>query len=56
MFISICIGVRQIDLSSGRADIGKGIQDMGELVGREVLRLVVSAVNCLDWVSVDQSR
>ena len=49
MFVSIGVRVRQIDLSSVRADISKGIKDMGELVSREALRLEVSAIDSLFW-------
>ena len=36
-----------------RADIGKGVQDMGQFVRRQILGVVVAAVDCLYPVRTD---
>jgi hypothetical protein len=39
--------VGEEDLAGLRVDIGEGVEDVGEFVDGEVLRVVVSAVDCL---------
>lgn len=47
MFVNVGIRVRQIDLSSVRVDISKGVKNMSELISRETLRLEVSTIDSL---------
>ena len=47
MFLRISIGIRKVDLARFRSHIGKGIENVGELVNREILRVVATAVDCL---------
>jgi hypothetical protein len=47
VLIRVGPGVGQIDLASLWPDIGKGIQNVSELPGRQVLRIEVATINSL---------
>lgn len=44
--------ISQVDLPSFRSDVGKCVQNMGELLRWDVLRLMIPAIDCpIDEVS-----
>jgi len=45
VFVGVCPAVGQVDLAALGADVGESVQNMGELVGWDILRLVVAAVD-----------
>ena len=55
MLVGVCVCVGQINLA-GRADIGKCVEDVGELRRRQLGRLVVAAVDSPGLMSVDLFR
>ena len=49
-------GVGEVDFARFRADVGEGVEDVGELFGGEVLGLVVAAVAGGGGVAVSVGR
>jgi hypothetical protein len=47
MFLYIRIGIREVDFARFRSHIGKGVENVGEVVNREILGVVETAVDCL---------
>ena len=47
MFLCISIGIREVDFARFRSHIGKGVENVGEVVNREILRVVATTVDCL---------
>ena len=45
MLVSVGPAVGQEDLASVILDVGKGVQDVGKLVSRDFLWLMVAAIN-----------
>jgi hypothetical protein len=45
VLVGVGPAVGQVDFAAFGADVGKGVEYVGELVGRDFLRLVVAAVN-----------
>jgi len=45
VLLEVRVRVAQVDLASFRANIRKGIQDVGQVRSRYILRLVVTAIN-----------
>jgi hypothetical protein len=46
VLVRVSIGIRQNHLAS-RLDIGKGVENVGQLLSRDILRLEVAAINAL---------
>jgi hypothetical protein len=45
VFVGVCPAVGQVDLAAFGTDVGKSVQNMGEFVGGNILRLVVTTVD-----------
>lgn len=45
VFVGVCPAVGQVDLAALGTDVGKSVQNMGEFVGGNILRLVVTTVD-----------
>lgn len=45
VLVGVCPAVGQVDLAALGTDVGESVQDMGEFVGRDILRLVVTTVD-----------
>jgi hypothetical protein len=45
VFVGVCPAVGQVDLAALGTDVGESVQNMGEFVGWDVLRLVVTTVD-----------
>lgn len=49
MFLYIRIGIREVDFARFRSHIGKCIENVGEVVNREIPRVVAMTVDCLKY-------
>jgi hypothetical protein len=45
VFVGVCPAVGQVDLAALGTDIGESVQNMGEFVGGDILRLVVTTID-----------
>jgi hypothetical protein len=45
VFVGVCPAVGQVDLAALRTDVGESVQNMGEFVGGDILRLVVTTID-----------
>jgi hypothetical protein len=47
MFLYIRIGISEVYLARFRSHVGKGVENVGEVLNREILGVVATTVNCL---------
>jgi hypothetical protein len=45
VFVGICPAVGQVDLAALRTNVGESVQNVGEFVGGDILRLVVTTID-----------
>jgi hypothetical protein len=47
MFLYIRIGIREVYFARSRSHVGKGVENVGEVLNREIPGVVATAVDCL---------